>query len=114
MPYINVKTAQKLTSAEKRGMVDGFSKAITLIEGKTADKLMVILEDSADIFFREIEKNSAAFVSVELKDKADLEQKKKLTEAVFAVLKEQAGIANDDVYLNISEFDNWGSRGVLK
>jgi phenylpyruvate tautomerase PptA (4-oxalocrotonate tautomerase family) len=114
MPFIGVRTAQKLMAPQKQAVKEGLGQLISLIPGKSEEKLMIAIEDAQDLYFRGEEKASAAFVEVRLKDKAEFADKAKFTEGVFALLEEKAGIAKDNAYVNFLEFDCWGSRGVLK
>lgn len=75
---------------------------------------MMCIRDAEPLYFRGEERDNCAFVEVRLKDKAELADKQNLTVAIYDVLEQKAGIAKDDVYLCFLEFDNWGSRGVLK
>lgn len=59
-------------------------------------------------------KPPGAFVQVILKDEAAFEDKAAMTAKIFDVLEQEAGIAKDDTYVNIQEYPEWGSRGVLK
>ena len=49
-----------------------------------------------------------------LKSDVKLAIKAGIGASISDVLEQKAGIAKDDVYLCFLEFDNWGSRGVLK
>lgn len=114
MPFIGLKTAQKLTPSQKVAIKNDFGKAIELIPGKKEEKMMMCIEDGMDLFFRGEEKNSCAFVKVEIKDAAAFEDKAAMTEAICKSLNTVANISTDDIYLNITEYNEWGSRGILK
>ncbi len=114
MPFIGVKTANKLTPSQKLAVKAGMGQAVELIPGKTESKLMMSIEDGLDLFFRGEEKTSCAFVEVRLKDEAAFEAKAAMTAKIFDVLEKEAGVAKDDAYVNIQEYPEWGSRGVLK
>ncbi|MGI6665158.1 MAG: hypothetical protein ACOX3W_07085 [Christensenellaceae bacterium] len=114
MPFIQVHTAQKLDSTQKLAIKAGLGEAITLIPNKAEANLMMVISDGVDLYFRGEEKISAAFVDVRLKDETAFDAKAAFTEAVFNLLEKEAGIAKDDTYVNIGEYDAWGSRGVLK
>lgn len=114
MPFIEVKTAKKLKSDIKLAIKAGIGASISLIPGKAEEKLMMCIRDAEPLYFRGEERDNCAFVEVRLKDKAELADKQNLTVAIYDVLEQKAGIAKDDVYLCFLEFDNWGSRGVLK
>lgn len=114
MPFIEVKTANKLSAAQRDAVKAGIGEAVTLIPGKAEEKLMIVISDANHIYFRGGEKESAAFVDVRIKDAAPYEDKVKFTEALYTVLEQKANIAKDDTYLSFSEFEEWGSRGTLK
>ena len=114
MPFIGIKTVQKLTPSQKLAEKAGMGQAIELIPGKAEEKTMMCVEDGQDLFFRGEEKNSAAFIEVRLKDAAAFEDKAAMTAKIFDVMEQAAGVAKDDAYVNIMEFEEWGSRGVLK
>ena len=114
MPFIEVKTAKKLKSDVKNALREAIGASISLIPGKAEEKLMMSIMDAQPLYFRGEERDNCAFVEVRLKDKAELADKQKLTVAIYDALEQKAGIAKDDVYLCFMEFDNWGSRGVLK
>ena len=104
MPFIGIKTANKLTPSQK----------LAVKAGKKEEKMMMSIEDGENMFFRGEEKASCAFVQVILKDEAAFEDKAAMTAKIFDVLEQEAGIAKDDTYVNIQEYPEWGSRGVLK
>ena len=110
MPFNGIKTANKLTPSQKLAVKAGMGQAVELIPGKKEEKMMMSIEDGENMFFRGEEKASCAFVQVILKDEAAFEDKA----AIFDVLEQEAGIAKDDTYVNIQEYPEWGSRGVLK
>ena len=114
MPFIEVKTAKKLKSDAKLAIKEGIGASISLLPGKAEEKLMMSIQDAQPLYFRGEERDNCAFVEVRINDKAALEDKANLTVAIYDVLEQKAGIAKDDVYLCFMEFDNWGSRGVLK
>ena len=114
MPFIEVKTAKKLKSDVKNAVREGIGASISLIPGKAEEQPMMSIADVQPLYFRGEERDNCAFVEVRLKDAAELADKQKLTVAIYDVLEQKAGIAKDDVYLCFLEFDNWGSRGVLK
>ena len=88
MPFIGIKTANKLTPSQKLAIKCGMGQAVELLPGKKEEKMMMSIEDGTSMFFRGEEKQSCAFV--------------------------QVIIAKDDTYVNIQEYPEWGSRGVLK
>ncbi len=114
MPFVGIKTTKKLTPSQKLTLKAGVGEAIELIPGKLEEKMMMSIEDGLDMFFRGEEREACAFVEVKIKDKAEFEDKAKMTEKIFTLLEDVAGVKKDDTYLCIGEYDEWGSRGVLK
>ena len=53
MPCIKCSVNQLLTNENKQRLRDGFIDAIQLIPGKTADSVMVILEEGKDLYFHQ-------------------------------------------------------------
>ena len=101
MPFIGIKTANKLTPSQKLAVKAGMGQAVELIPGKKEEKMMMSIEDGENMFFRGEEKASCAFVQVILKDEAAFEDKAAMTAKIFDVLEQEAGIAKDDTYVNI-------------
>lgn len=114
MPFVGIKTSKKLTPSQKLTIKEGVGRAIELIPGKLEEKLMMSVEDGLDMFFRGEEKEACAFVEVKIKDSAAFEDKANVTEKIFSLLEDTAGIKKDDTYLCFGEYEEWGSRGVLK
>lgn len=114
MPFVGIKTANKLTPSQKLAIKAGVGKAIELIPGKAEEKMMMSIEDGMDLFFRGEEKKSCAFVQVLIKDEAAFDDKAAAVAKIFDILEQEAGIAKDDTYVNVQEYPEWGSRGVLK
>ena len=114
MPFIGIKTSKKLTPSQNLTLKEGFGRAVELIPGKLEEKMMMSIEDGIDMFFRGEEREACAFVEVKIKDHAEFEGKAAMTEQIFTLLEDTAGIKKDDIYLTVAEFEEWGSRGVLK
>ena len=113
MPYIAINTAQKLSAAQKEKIKAEFGRLIAIIPTKTEAGLLIDFSDSRTIYKGGAEV-SGAFIDVRLFHKADFEPKKKFTEESFVMLSKELGIAKENMYLNIMEFDNWGSAGTFK
>ena len=114
MPFIGIMTANKLTPSQKLAIKCGMGQAVELLPGKKEEKMMMSIEDGTSMFFRGEEKQSCAFVQVIIKDAAPFDGKAAMTAKIFDILEQEAGIAKDDTYVNIQEYPEWGSRGVLK
>ena len=113
MPYIAVNTAQKLSDAQKEKIKTELGRLISIIPTKTEAGLLVDFSDSRTMY-KAGENVSGVFIEVRLFRKADFEPKKKLTEELFELFIRELGIKKENMYLNIMEFDNWGSAGTYK
>ena len=113
MPYIAVNTAQKISDAQREKIKTELGRLITIIPTKTEAGLLIDFSDSRTTY-KAGENVSGAFIDVRLFHKADFELKKKLTEEIFEMLSRELGIKKEHMYLNITEFDNWGTAGTYK
>ena len=113
MPYIAINTAQKISDAQKEKIKSELGRLITIIPTKSEAGLLVDFSDSRTIY-KAGENVSGAFIEIRLFHKADFEPKKKLVEEIFEMLSRELGTKKENMYLNILEFDNWGSAGTYK
>ena len=113
MPYIAVNTVQKLTDAQKEKIKTELGRLITIIPTKAEAGLLIDFSGDRTMY-KAGENVSGAFIEVRLFHKADFEPKKKLTEEIFALFIRELGTKKENMYLNILEFDNWGSAGTYK
>ena len=113
MPYIAINTAQKISDAQKEKIKSELGRLITIIPTKSEAGLLVDFSDSRTIY-KAGENVSGAFIEVRLFHKAEFEPKKKLTEEIFEMLTRELGMKKENMYLNIMEFDNWGTGGTFK
>jgi phenylpyruvate tautomerase PptA (4-oxalocrotonate tautomerase family) len=113
MPYIQVNTSKKLNEQDKDAIKSKLGELISILPGKSESVLMVGVNDSDAMYFGG-EKKDLAFVDVRLFKESDFESKSRFTEAVFLFLKQKLGIAEENVFLSIGEYNTWGHNGRLK
>jgi len=113
MPYIAINTTQKLSEAQKETIKAEFGRLVTIIPTKTEAGTLVDFSDSRTMY-KAGETISGAFIELRLWHKSDFEAKKQFTEKAFEMLSRELGLKTDNMYLNIMEFDEWGSGGTLK
>lgn len=112
MPYINVKTTEKIDEAKKAVLESKLTKAITIIPGKTEAHLMCSVEDGVSMMFHN-EKAPTAFVEVKLLGKSTKEAYGNLTAEICNILQEEIGVAGNFCYVQFTEVENWGCDGSL-
>jgi phenylpyruvate tautomerase PptA (4-oxalocrotonate tautomerase family) len=113
MPYIAINTVQKLSEEKQEKVKAELGRLISIIPTKTEAGLLVDFSGDRGIY-KAGAKVNGAFVETRLYHKADFEAKKNFTEGVFELFSRELGIDKANMYLNILEFDNWGSGGTLK
>jgi len=113
MPYIAINTSVKLSDKQKEKIKTELGRLITVIPTKTEAGTLVDFSDSRTSY-KAGENVSGAFIDVRLFHKADFESKKKFTEETFKMLSRELGLKEENMYLSILEFENWGSGGTYK
>ena len=112
MPCIRCSVNQELTHHNKKNLFQGFIEAIQLIPGKTPDSLMVIFEDSKDIYFHQSNNIKNAFIEVNMLLRADpTEYFPLMTEKICQLLREELDIAGTNVYVRYLATPDWGCNG---
>ena len=112
MPYINVKTTEKIDEIKKEVIQNKLTKAITLLPGKSESHLMCSVEDGVSMMFH-YDKAPTAFVEVKLLGKSTREAYGNLTAEICKILQEEAGVSGDFCFVQFSEIENWGCDGSL-
>jgi len=113
MPYIAVNVSETISDAKKEAVKAAFGSLITIIPEKSEAVTMVDFSDSRTIYMAG-KKVEGAFIDVRLWKKADFEAKKQFSEKTFDMLEKELGLKKENMYLNITEFNEWGSRGTYK
>jgi phenylpyruvate tautomerase PptA (4-oxalocrotonate tautomerase family) len=111
MPYVQVVTSKRLTAQEKAAIKSSIGELIGIIPGKSESVLMVGFFDGTDLFYGGNAKENGAFVGVNLHGDASFEKKSALTETLFAMMKSEIGVSEEDMFLTIQEYPNWGFCG---
>ena len=110
MPYIAFNTSLKLTKEQKEKVKAEFGRLIEIIPTKTEAGLLVDFSDGRAMY-RAGEEAPCAFIEIRLFGKSEFEYKKKFTQEVFEMCKKELSLEIPRMYLNILEFDNWGTKG---
>ena len=113
MPYIAVNVTGTLTREQKLAIKSGLGEKISIIPGKIEKALMVDISENHTMFMGG-EERPLAFVDVRCYGETELQYKTEFTEAVFEILQSATELTARDIYLNHTDFANWGTRGTLK
>ncbi|MCL2878902.1 MAG: hypothetical protein FWF29_01535 [Treponema sp.] len=110
MPYIAINTTVNLSDSQKDKIKSELGRLMDIIPTKSEAQLLVDFSGS-HTFYKAGVKTDGAFIDLRIFHRADLEPKKKYTAEVFSLLIRELGLKKENMYLNISEFENWGSNG---
>ena len=114
MPYINVKIPQELSPDAAARLRDELGQAICLIPGKNESALMIALEDGEKMLFGGAAIGNEAFFDVRVYGKCELDDKRAFTEKLYEIMTRLFGTDPARMFVNFTEYDNWGARGSLK
>ncbi len=113
MPYISIKTSVTLTMSQENKIVERLGDLITIIPGKAEERLMVRLEDNQLMYYQGAQ-GDFLMCDVKMFGKAPMEAKDEFTTEVFKMLEKVSKVPLKNMYLNISETNNWGTNGNYK
>lgn len=110
MPFIEVKTNQKLTEEKKEQIKSKLGLSISILH-KPESFLMIGFVDNESLFFAGKELEKGAFVSVSLFGSADPSSCSKMTASICKILEEEIQIPGNCVYVAYYPVANWGWNG---
>jgi phenylpyruvate tautomerase PptA (4-oxalocrotonate tautomerase family) len=110
MPFINVKTNQKVSAAQADAIKSQLGKAITAIPGKSEGWLMVGIEDEQMLWFKGTDA-PAAMVQVSIFGSASSNALGTLTSHITGILTDSLGIPSDRIYVSYVSTNDWGWNG---
>lgn len=113
MPYIGISTSQTLTSEQKDALKTQLGEKISVVPGKSEERLMVDISDGRAMYFAG-QKKDLAYLDVKCYGAVDFEYQKAFTEAAFQCVEKITGLPKDCIYLTFGEFMHWGTLGSLK
>lgn len=110
MPFINIKTQEKLSKEKAEKVKSELGSAIEIIPGKTERWLMVSF-DAQDYMYFSGSESPSAMAEVSVFGKARPEYYEKLTAEICRIINSELKIPSDRVYVKYSEIENWGWNG---
>ena len=112
MPYIAINTSQELNTLQKEKIKAELGRLMEIIPTKTEASLLIDFSGGRTLYKGGINVDGA-FIDIRLFGKSELEPKKQYTAKVFQLLTRELGIQKENIYLNIGEYETWGSNGEL-
>ena len=110
MPYIQVRTAAKVTEQQEYAIKSLLGEKLPLMTGKHEGVLMVELEDSCRLYYKGLKEPAAAYVCVALNNKPVPEEELlAFAKEVFLGLHEILGIELSRINLTFQAQSLWCS-----
>lgn len=113
MPYIAVSTSKTVTNTQKANVIARLGEKISVIPGKTEEKLMIEISGEKTMAFAG-KQRELAYVDVKCYGTVKFSDKKAFTEEVFKIIEEELSLPTDAIYLSFGEFETWGTMGSMK
>ena len=110
MPFINVKTNEKVSNDIANEIKSELGKAITAIPGKSEGWLMVGIEDEYKLWFKGTDE-PAAIVEVSVYGSPSAPAMNDLTGRITDILTDHLSVPGDRVYVSYFSTPNWGWNG---
>lgn len=114
MPYVGVHTSKQLTGSDKERIKAELGTVISLIPNKREELLLLEFLDGNTMYMGGKQELPAAYVDVRCYKSAPYEDNKAFTEQVYRILGEVLGLEPGQVYVTMTEYEHWGSKGTLK
>lgn len=113
MPYIHMQTSCAISADQRTALFKMLNETISLIPGKTPNVTMIQIDDHCTMQRAE---DFAPCIFFELRMfKASPEEAKALyVKTVSEKLSDLLGVDQTRIYMNLMEFQTWGSGGIYK
>ena len=112
MPFIHVRTSDKLTEAQAEELKSRLGETIGIISGKTEKMLMIHIEDGCRMYYQG--EKGAALIDTMIAGHAPREDFDRHGEMVTQIFSEITGMPSERVYIKYGEMPYCGVDGRLK
>lgn len=114
MPYVGLHITKKLQETEKDRIKADIGAAISLIPNKREELLLTEFLDGNTMYMGGKKEPAAAYADVRCFKSAPFEDNQAFTQEIYRILEEALGMDQGKVYVTITEYEHWGSKGTLK
>jgi hypothetical protein len=111
---MKVSLTQELTQERRAELVAELDECLELIPGKHGPMLIIDLEEGKTMFVGKDRQENFAFIDMRYYSNFEYHIKKRFTQAVFKALGKVLGMAEDKMFLTISEYNSWGGFGDFR
>ncbi|MDR0885472.1 MAG: hypothetical protein LBN22_03770 [Clostridiales Family XIII bacterium] len=114
MPYVQLNTSVKLSDTEKHQLCDELGELMPLLPTKSRENTMMNIVDGCYIEFGTVNQTGPALnLEVRLFGVSPEEDKNAFVGAVSALFETRLGVPINRMYINLTEYNTWGSKGQL-
>ena len=107
MPYLGIHISKTLTTEEREQVKSELGAAISLIPNKREELLMVEFLEGSAMYLGGQQSGALAYVDLRCYKSASYEENKAFTEEAYRVLREALKLEAGQVYMTITEYQNW-------
>ncbi|MDR1599181.1 MAG: hypothetical protein LBS11_04835 [Oscillospiraceae bacterium] len=113
MPFLSISVTKALSPSDKQCLAAEAGRLISLINGKSEEHLMVKVEDSQYMTFGGCEK-PCAFIETRVYTAAPFPEKQAFAQSLMNAVTEITGIPAPDIFMTVTEHNEWGSGGAYR
>lgn len=110
MPFIDAKVSVPVSPEQEEQLNKRLGEAITIIPGKSAQWLMVGVQDNYDLFFRD--ETTCAFIEVKVFGGITDAVAEQMTAEITKIFEEELMIPRQAIYVKYEEATKWGWNGT--
>ncbi len=113
MPFITVRTNQKIKQEQEAKIKAGLGKAISFVPGKSEESLMVMFEKQAPMYLRGDGKAAMAFLDVAVFGNESHQGYQEFSLFATKLISEVLQIAPNDIFIDYRDIPAFGASGYL-
>lgn len=114
MPYAGIHCSGRLSGEERDRIKTELGRAVSLIPNKREELLLIEFVEGSTMYMGGKQELPAAYVDVRCYQSAPYEADKAFTQQIFQTLIEVLKLEPGQIYVTITEYEHWGSKGTLK
>ncbi len=113
MPFINFSTNNNMEKEAKSKLFKKTGELIVILPNKVEERLMLKIEDEADMYFRG-KGDPCMMIQVFLYKESPMEAKSEFADKLVKAASEASGVPASEIFLSFAEYPNWVVNGILK
>ena len=114
MAFMTVSVSRKITQDERDALLKGIGEAQSILPGKSAQELAVILEEDKPMYVSGLKQDNMVYANVKYTGRFTYKLKSEFTVATFEAISKALGTSKDRMMLSIDELECFGGFGDLK